>query len=135
MARSRRKKDAEPAEGDGAPIAKRIMPDVCLLCGNRSGAEMLTHLYSHAPAELCQRCEVKDKGWRLDLDGVQYFRADVSIFESIVYVIISRAKISATSPLTRNRANSAMVRSTMALDLETIMDFRLKRPTQWRWRQ
>jgi hypothetical protein len=57
------------------------------------------------------------------------------IVESIVYVIISSAKISATSPLTRNRANSAMVRSTMSLDLETIMDFRLKRPNQWRWRQ
>jgi hypothetical protein len=57
------------------------------------------------------------------------------LLESIVYVIIWSAKISATSPLTRNRANSARVRFTISLDLETIMDLRLKRPNQWRWRQ
>jgi len=58
----------------------------------------------------------------------QFFR------ESIVYVIIWSAKISATSPFTRNRANSARERLTISLDLETIMDLRLKRPNPWRWR-
>ncbi len=80
MARLRRKKGVEPPEGEGEPIVRRTMSDVCPLCGNRAGAEILTHLYNHAPAEVCQRCEVKEKGWRLDLDGVQYFRPDVSIF-------------------------------------------------------
>ncbi len=56
------------------------MPAMCPLCGDPFGTEMLTHLRSHAPAEVCQRCEVKEKGWRLDLDGVRYFRSDVSIF-------------------------------------------------------
>jgi hypothetical protein len=80
MARARRKPNSASTEGDGAPIAKRIMPNVCPLCGNRSGAEMLAHLRSYAPAEVCQPCDVKEKGWRLDWDAVQYFRADVSIF-------------------------------------------------------
>lgn len=80
MARSRRKKGAEPADGDGEPTISRTMPAVCPLCGNHSDAEMLAHLQSHAPAEVCQCCDVKEKGWRLDLDGVQHFRVDVSIF-------------------------------------------------------
>jgi hypothetical protein len=54
--------------------------------------------------------------------------------EGIVSVIISSVKISATFPLTWNRANSAMVRSTMSLALETMIDFRLKQPNQCRWR-
>jgi hypothetical protein len=51
-------------------------------------------------------------------------------FEAIAYIIILSMKISAPSPLTRNRANSAMVRATIALDLETMMALRLKRPNQ-----
>jgi hypothetical protein len=66
-----------------------------------------------------------------DADPVAFaMRPAAALGEGIVYVIISSVKISATFPLTRNRANSAMVRSTMALDLETIMDRRLKRPNQ-----
>jgi hypothetical protein len=42
--------------------------------------EMLTHLESHAPTALCQHCDGKEKGWRLDTDGANHFRADVSIF-------------------------------------------------------
>ena len=38
-------------------------------------------------------------------------------------------------PLTQNLANRAMVRSTISLDLETIMDLHLNRPNQWRCRQ
>ena len=45
------------------------------------------------------------------------------------------ANISDTLPFTRKRANNAMVKSTISRDLETIMDFRLKRPNQWRCRQ
>jgi hypothetical protein len=47
----------------------------------------------------------------------------------MAYVIIS-----ATFPLARNRANRAMVRSTTSVDLETIMDLRLKHPHPWRYR-
>jgi hypothetical protein len=80
MARSRRRKDVEPAEGDGAPSIRRTIPKVCPLCEVSSPDKMLTHLHSHAPVDVCQRCEVNEKGWRLDLDAVQYFRADLSIF-------------------------------------------------------
>jgi hypothetical protein len=38
-------------------------------------------------------------------------------------------------PLTQNLANRAMVRSTISLDFETMIDLRLKRPNQWRCRQ
>jgi hypothetical protein len=55
--------------------------------------------------------------------------------QSIAYVIMSRAKISATFPLTRNRANNAIVRSTISFAREMIIDLRLKRPNQCLWRQ
>jgi hypothetical protein len=38
-------------------------------------------------------------------------------------------------PLTQNFANNAMVRSTISLDFERLIDLRLKRPNQCRWRQ
>src|SRR6266511_4333888 len=38
-------------------------------------------------------------------------------------------------PLTQNLANRAIVRSTISVDLETMMDLRLNRPNQCRWRQ
>lgn len=41
---------------------------------------MQAHLYSHAPTASCQRCEVKEKGWRLDWDLVKHPRPDVSVF-------------------------------------------------------
>jgi hypothetical protein len=41
---------------------------------------MLTHLESHAPEDLCQRCEGKEKGWRLDTDGAMHFKVEVGIF-------------------------------------------------------
>ena len=44
-------------------------------------------------------------------------------------------KMSKTSPLTRNRANNAIVRSTISTLLETIIDGRLKRPNQCLIRQ
>lgn len=78
MARARRKQEQVDA-GEGKPIA-RTMPDVCPVCGISDRAEMPIHLQSHAPVEICQRCDVPQKGWRLDWDGVQYFRKDVSIF-------------------------------------------------------
>jgi hypothetical protein len=42
--------------------------------------EMITHLQSHAPGGVCQRYDETKKGWKLDLDSVQYFRPNVSIF-------------------------------------------------------
>jgi hypothetical protein len=58
------------------------MPDVCPLCANTPAFpnDMLAHLQSHAPTALCQRCDGKEKGWRLDTDGVRHFRPDVSLF-------------------------------------------------------
>jgi hypothetical protein len=79
MARARRKVNVQGAEGEAKPRVK-TMPSVCPLCGVSSPDEMTTHLQSHAPAEICSRCDQKEKGWRLDLDGVQYFRKDVSLF-------------------------------------------------------
>ena len=38
-------------------------------------------------------------------------------------------------PLTQNLATRALVRSTISVDLETMIDLRLKRPHQWRCRQ
>src|SRR6266850_526712 len=35
-------------------------------------------------------------------------------------------------PLTQYLANRAIVRSTISVDLETMIDLRLKRPNQWR---
>jgi hypothetical protein len=79
MARARRKQASQFVNDVPAPRAK-TMPAVCPLCEVSYGTETLTHLLRHAPGELCQRCDEKEKGWRLDLDGVQYFRKDVSIF-------------------------------------------------------
>ena len=42
----------------------------------------------------------------------------------------SSDKSSSWFPLTQNFAKSAMVRSTISLDFETMMDLRLKRPNQ-----
>jgi hypothetical protein len=53
---------------------------VCPLCGMSFPREMLTHLESHAPVELCQRCDGKEKGWRLDSDSATHPRPDMSIF-------------------------------------------------------
>ena len=76
MARSRRKQ-GQVDTGESKPIGKS-MPAVCPLCG--LDAPALTHLQSHAPGELCQRCDGKEKGWRLDTDGALHFRPDVSLF-------------------------------------------------------
>ena len=78
MARARRKQ-GQVDEGESKPIVKS-MPTVCPLCGVEAADEMLTHLQSHAPGEICQRCDGKEKGWRLDTDGATHFRADVSLF-------------------------------------------------------
>jgi hypothetical protein len=77
MARGRRKQYA----GDFDPInpQQHSLPAVCPLCQS-SADQMLPHLQSHAPGKLCQRCDGKEKGWRLDTDGATHFRADVSIF-------------------------------------------------------
>jgi hypothetical protein len=78
MARGRRKaysRDAEPLEPQ-----QRTLPAVCPLCGGSCPQEMLTHLQSHAPVEICQRCDGKEKGWRLDGDGAAHHRPDVSLF-------------------------------------------------------
>jgi hypothetical protein len=79
MARARRKPNSAPDEDDGAPIIRRTIPKMCPLC-EVSSPDMLTHLHRHAPVKVCQRCEMKEKGWRPDLDAVQYFRTDLSIF-------------------------------------------------------
>ena len=79
MARARRKQASQFVDDGPSPMA-RGLPAVCPLCQVSYGAEMLTHLHSHAPGEMCQRCDEKDKSWRLDEDGVQYFRKDVSLF-------------------------------------------------------
>jgi hypothetical protein len=79
MARARRKQASQFIDDVPSPRAK-AMPDVCPLCEVSYGAEISTHLLSHAPVELCQRCDEQDKSWRLDEDGVQYFRKDVSLF-------------------------------------------------------
>jgi hypothetical protein len=79
MARARRKPGVQVDAGEGKPMV-RGLSEVCPLCKVAYGAEISMHLQSHAPASLCQRCDEQDKGWRLDLDGVQYFRQDVSIF-------------------------------------------------------
>jgi hypothetical protein len=78
MARARRSKSALVDEGEGKPIAKSL-PEVCPLCSSADEG-MLTHLQSHAPVALCQHCDGKEKGWRLDTDGALYFRTDVSLF-------------------------------------------------------
>jgi transcription elongation factor Elf1 len=77
MARARRSKQGE-VKGDWTPI-KPTLPDECPLCGVSSD-EMLPHLQSHAPVEICQRCEAKEKGWRLDGDGATHFRTDIGLF-------------------------------------------------------
>ena len=50
-------------------------------------------------------------------------------------VSLPRFKMSNTFPLTRNRANKAIVRSTISTPFETIIDLRLKRQNQCRIRQ
>jgi hypothetical protein len=78
MARGRRKeysRDAEPLDPK-----QRTLPAVCPLCEMSVPREMLTHLESHAPVEVCTRCDGKEREWRLDTDGANHFRADVSIF-------------------------------------------------------
>jgi predicted RNA-binding Zn-ribbon protein involved in translation (DUF1610 family) len=76
MARGQRKRDAYAGE----PLAptQRALPELCPLCGVSSPDE--PHLRSHAPGELCQHCDGKEKAWRLDLDGTVHFRTDVSVF-------------------------------------------------------
>jgi hypothetical protein len=85
MARARRSKPGQ-VKGDWTPITPTL-PDTCPLCGQKfiegnldMRAEMPTHLQSHAPAEICQRCDGTGRAWRLDADGATHFRADVSIF-------------------------------------------------------
>jgi hypothetical protein len=81
MARGQRKqysKDVEPLDPK-----QRTLPDTCPLCQESLLAAILeatTHLQSHAPAELCARCDQKEKGWRLDWDNVKYPRPDMSFF-------------------------------------------------------
>jgi hypothetical protein len=77
MARGRRKQ-AQVDEGEIKPIGKTLST-VCPLC-RVEDSEMLTHLQSHAPVAICQRCDGQDKGWRLDTDGALHFRPDVSMF-------------------------------------------------------
>jgi hypothetical protein len=79
MARARRKPQVQVDAGEGKSIVKTL-PAVCPLCGVSFPREMRTHLLSHAPVEPCQRCDGKEKGWRLDTDGATHFRPDVSIF-------------------------------------------------------
>jgi hypothetical protein len=79
MARARRKHPSQFVDDEAHPGVK-TMPLVCPLCGVSSPDEMITHLQSHAPTALCQRCDGKEKGWRLDLDGANHFRPDVSVF-------------------------------------------------------
>jgi hypothetical protein len=84
MAKARRKKGREPVEGEDTPRA-RTTPEVCPICGTIREAitfpdDMSAHLQSHAPGAVCQYCDGKEKGWRLDLDGAIHFRPDVSLF-------------------------------------------------------
>jgi hypothetical protein len=80
MARARRRKPEVQVDArEGKPIVKSL-PAMCPLCGVSVPREMLTHLLSHAPGELCQRCDGKEKGWRLDTDGATHFRPDMSLF-------------------------------------------------------
>jgi hypothetical protein len=56
---------------------------MCPLCQVSLPAAILeatTHLQSHAPVELCARCDQQEKGWRLDWDHVKYPRPDMSFF-------------------------------------------------------
>jgi hypothetical protein len=82
MARARRRHPSQFVD-DVAPPRVRTTPEVCPVCQVSLPDVLLdvtTHLQSHAPVELCQHCDSKDKGWRLDWDGVQYFRKDLSLF-------------------------------------------------------
>ena len=79
--RGRRKQYSHASE----PLdpTQRTLPDLCPLCGESlPGAilEATAHLQSHAPVELCERCDQKEKGWRLDWDNVKYPRPDMSFF-------------------------------------------------------
>jgi hypothetical protein len=82
MARAKRKRlrwDEKP--GNWAPLGPTL-PDVCPLCSDTPAFpdDMLAHLQRHAPALICQRCDGKEKGWRLDSDGATHFRPDIGIF-------------------------------------------------------
>jgi predicted FMN-binding regulatory protein PaiB len=93
-------------------------------------------IFARVPRALVAALDRRVKRQQRQQPGARVTRSDIirQLLDGIVYVIMSSVKSSATFPLTRNRANSAMVRSTMALDLETIMDRRLKRPNPCRWR-
>jgi hypothetical protein len=60
MARARRKQ-GQIDEGNGKTIARTTV-DVGPLCGISDSAEMPIHLQSHAPTEICQRCDGHRKG-------------------------------------------------------------------------
>jgi hypothetical protein len=79
MARARRKQPSQFVDHEAPPRA-RTSPRVCPRCDLEVPGEMITHLQSHSPIELCQRCDATEKGWKLDCDAVQYVRQDVSIF-------------------------------------------------------
>jgi hypothetical protein len=78
MARPRRKQ-GRGAEGQDKPIV-RPLPEVCPVCGESSGTEMLAHLQSHAPSMACPNCGTQYIGWKIDWDLVKYPRLDVSLF-------------------------------------------------------
>jgi hypothetical protein len=83
MAGARRSKPGQ-VKGDWTPITPTL-PEVCPLCGSGPDElpfpdDMAAHLRSHAPAEICQRCDGKERDWRLDWDNVKYPRTDMSVF-------------------------------------------------------
>jgi hypothetical protein len=61
MARARRGQAVQVADGGQTPRV-RTAPEVCPVCGASYSVEMLTHLPSHAPTELCTRCTETEKG-------------------------------------------------------------------------
>jgi hypothetical protein len=78
MARATRK----PKPSEDHSIV-RIMPAHCPICEEHMPdliPAATDHLQGHAPAEVCQRCEGKEKGWRLDWDLANHPRPDVSLF-------------------------------------------------------
>jgi hypothetical protein len=84
MARARRKHPSQFVDDEPPPMGKSMLV-VCPLCGRGPDDipfpdDMAAHLKSHAPAEICQRCDGKERDWRLDWDNVKYPRPDVSVF-------------------------------------------------------
>jgi hypothetical protein len=73
MARARRKKGIEGAEGHGKSLV-RAMPDVCPVCADKPvfPDDTTTHLQSHTPTEPCVPCGEKHQGWKLDRDTIAY---------------------------------------------------------------